>query len=170
MLCIALNQTYANADLNRYRKLEDSIRNAKNEKREHTPAAVPAVLSAPSVPQAYPAQQLPNPIALPSISSMTNHGYSNTLGVHTGYSAQYGIMNGAMSVQRAYQPAPQGMSSHPAGFLSALPRAAQQLRFGGSSQGPTFHPSPFYQVVQRVGPVHLCQGNAQLPGRAKAMY
>ncbi|CAN8097222.1 unnamed protein product [Discula destructiva] len=99
-------------------------------------------LSSPA-PQTYSAQQLAQnaplvhatPSALPSINNMANHGYAPVPGIHPSYGGPYANnLSGGMSGHRSYQAAP---------------------------PGPTFHRSPFYEVIQRVGHVHLCQAMSQ---------
>lgn len=91
---------------------------------------------------------LPGPNSAQSLSPNMNYGYQN------GYPG-YGGVNG----QRSHQMPPQGM------FMSgpSVPRPDRVL----SVQGFHFKPSPFYQVVGRIGQVHTCEGKspAQVPPR-----
>lgn len=90
---------------------------------------------------------LPGPNSTQSLSPNMNYGYQN------GYPG-YGGVNG----QRSHQMPPQGM------FVSgpSMPRPDRML----SIQGFHFKPSPFYQVIGRIGQVHTCEGKStQVPPR-----
>lgn len=157
----ALTKAYASGDVSAYRELAESIRREKE-------------VNPPSAPYGYPApqQQLPHDaraspapygranLALPSINNMSSHAYSSasTSNGHSGY----GAYNGAVNGHRAYQPSPQGMSCQFVDPLSTPTQYDQQLRPHQQVEGPTFKPSPFYRVEQRIGNVHFCQGNERL--------
>ena len=94
-----------------------------------------------------PHDALPSPLPVPnsaqSLSPNMSYGYQN------GYPA-YGGVNG----QRSHQMPPQGM------FNSSGPSAHRPDRVL-SVQGFHFRPSPFYQVVGRIGQVQTCEGKPQ---------
>ncbi|KAL2288948.1 hypothetical protein FJTKL_02825 [Diaporthe vaccinii] len=91
-----------------------------------------------------PHEALPSPLPVSnnaqSLSPNMNYG-----GYQNGYPG-YGGVNG----QRSHQMPPQGM------FNSSGPSALRPDRVL-SVQGFHFRPSPFYQVVGRIGPVQTCE-------------
>lgn len=151
----ALNKAYAEADAQTYRELEQSIYREKQGASDS---------------RAYGAQQPPQNSHASSFHAAANHaqpssmnntmpsnyGFQHTNG-HHGYGAGYSAMNG----QRA-QPA-SGMSYSSESLVSA-PQVVQQLS-QQYQQGPIFRHSPFYHVLERLGSVHVCEGNGPRPTR-----
>lgn len=170
-----LEQAYTSGNAASYHKLEESIRCVKEG-------------STASAHQPYSAQKQPRDAraspslharanqqhTLPSISNGLSNGHGYAPGpnpLQPAYGGSYGNMNGGMASHRPYQAVPQSMFYDSTGFVPAPPLAVPSLRPYQPAQGPTFHPSPFYQVIQTVGSPHLCHGKeSPLPPSSRGFF
>lgn len=141
----ALNKAYNDGDSRTYREIEQSI---AREKQSQTRGGGRST----SHSHDSHSPSLPTPTShtyQPMNSNMPNRHSYQPLNASHGYNGAYG-MNG----QRPQPVPPQGTHS-----LSSicLMRNVVMLK---CYPGPSFRHSPFYSVLERLGPIHICEGIA----------
>lgn len=158
---VALNKSYSEGDAQTYRELQQSINREKNGAVASSSRAYPPL--PPTHPPHAPAPQGPygqsSSISNPGNSSSGNMIANSLTYSHPNGGPSYGGPYVSMNGQRT-QPV-QGKSSSSASTTSLAPQFVQQLR--SPEDGPVFRQSPFYQIVERIGDVHVCEGRNSTP-------
>lgn len=138
----ALNKAHRDGDAQTYREIQQSI---DREKIEQATRSYAATLQ-PGHPHAlhYHQGQAPTINSNTNSNNMIPNNHTYPQPSHHGYGVGYGRMD-------SQRPAP-GRSS----TTSCSPQIFQQLI--PHQDGPVFRVSPFYQILERIGNIHVCEG------------